>query len=87
LPISFFGYDNSWRNLKRLRWSDFCVAIGRRFRVRPVEGRVTGETRQAIVGERMFEIACLLLEGYRGEFTDMPRAASPVILPDPAGGP
>ena len=89
LPLAFFGYESLWHNLKRLRRTDFHVAIGRPFRVRPVDGRVTGEIRQAIADEIMIQIAKLLPERYRGEYADLP-PATPFhlqFLPELAGGP
>jgi len=75
LPLGFFGYENLWRNMKRLRRSDFHVAVGRPFRVRPVDGRVTSETRQAIADQIMYQIALLLPDHYRGEYADRSRAS------------
>jgi 1-acyl-sn-glycerol-3-phosphate acyltransferase len=89
LPLAFLGYESLWRNLKRLRRMDFHVAVGRASRVRPVEGRVTGEIRQAIADEIMMQIARLLPERYRGEYADLPRAAPFHLqfLPDLAAAP
>jgi len=89
LPLAFFGYESLWRNLKRLRRTDFHVALGRPFRIRPVEGRVTGEIRQAIADEIMIQIARLLPERYRGEYTDLPRTAPKHLrfLPEFAAAP
>jgi 1-acyl-sn-glycerol-3-phosphate acyltransferase len=68
LPLAFFGHIDVWRNLKRLRRTDFHVAVGKMFRVRPVSGRVTREIRQAIADEIMIQIARLLPQPYRGEY-------------------
>ena len=79
LPLAFFGHVNLWHNLKRLRRTDFHVAAGRMFRVRPVLGRVTGELRQAIADEIMIQIARLLPEAYRGQYAGQV-TAEPVHL-------
>jgi 1-acyl-sn-glycerol-3-phosphate acyltransferase len=75
LPVGLYGYEHLWRNMARLRRTDFKVAIGRPFRVRPVDGRVTSEIRQAIADQIMYQIALLLPDHYRGEYADPPRAS------------
>lgn len=75
LPLGFYGYVDLWRNMARLRRTDFHVAIGRPFRVRPVQGRVGSEVRQAIADQIMYQIAALLPESYRGEYADLSRAS------------
>jgi len=79
LPMAFFGHEQLWHNLKRLRRTDFHVAIGRSLRVRPVSGRVTGEVRQAIADEIMGQVARLLPERYRGAYAAH-AVADPVYL-------
>jgi 1-acyl-sn-glycerol-3-phosphate acyltransferase len=75
IPVALYGYEHLWRNMARLRRTDFHVVIGRPFRVRPVNGRVTSETRQAIVDQIMYQIASLLPDHYRGEYADRSRAS------------
>jgi 1-acyl-sn-glycerol-3-phosphate acyltransferase len=75
LPVGLHGYEHLWRNMARLRRTDFRVVIGRPFRVRPVSGRVTSETRQAIADQIMYQIASLLPDRYRGEYADRSRAS------------
>jgi 1-acyl-sn-glycerol-3-phosphate acyltransferase len=75
LPLGFYGYEDLWRNMGRLRRSDFRVAVGRPFRVRPIDGRVTSEVRQAIADQIMYQIASLLPDHYRGEYADRSHAS------------
>jgi 1-acyl-sn-glycerol-3-phosphate acyltransferase len=75
LPVGLHGYEHLWRNMARLRRTDFRVVIGRPFRVRPVSGRVTSESRQAIADQIMYQIASLLPDHYRGEYADRSRAS------------
>ena len=89
LPLGFYGYENVWQNMRRLRRTDFRAAIGRPFRVRPVQGRVTPEIRQAISDQVMVQIALLLPEYYRGEYADSSRASTShleFLPPADAGG-
>jgi 1-acyl-sn-glycerol-3-phosphate acyltransferase len=75
LPLGFYGYEHLWRNMARLRRTDFHVVVGRPFRVRPVPGRATSEMRQAIADQIMYQIAALLPEAYRGAYADRSRAS------------
>jgi 1-acyl-sn-glycerol-3-phosphate acyltransferase len=87
LPVGLHGYEHLWRNMARLRRTDFRVVIGRPLRVRPVNGRVTSETRQAIADQIMFQIASLLPDHYRGEYADRSRASESYLefLPEVEG--
>jgi 1-acyl-sn-glycerol-3-phosphate acyltransferase len=74
LPIAHWGGENYLRNLKRFKRTDFYVRIGEPFKLK-VEGlKVTGEMRQQIADEMMYEIAKLLPEEYRGEYGDLSKA-------------
>jgi 1-acyl-sn-glycerol-3-phosphate acyltransferase len=85
LPVGLHGYEHLWRNMARLRRTDFKVTIGRPFRVRPVQGRVTPEIRQEISDQVMYQIALLLPDHYRGEYADPSCAVtSRLELPPPA---
>jgi 1-acyl-sn-glycerol-3-phosphate acyltransferase len=65
-PVAFYGYENFWANFKRLRRSDFHLAVGKPFYLK-LEGELpTREVRQAITDEIMYKIAELLPEKYRG---------------------
>jgi 1-acyl-sn-glycerol-3-phosphate acyltransferase len=75
LPLGFYGYEDLWRNMARLRRTDFHVVIGRPFRVRPLEGRATPAIRQAIADQIMCQIASLLPERYRGEYAEPSRGS------------
>lgn len=70
IPIAHWGGENYRNNLKRLRRTDFHVRIGRPFHVRTEDAKVSGEVRQQIVDEMMFELAALLPQEYRGEYAN-----------------
>lgn len=61
IPVGFYGYENFWHNLKRLRRTDFHVSVGKPFRI-CLKGDMpmNRETRQAITDEIMYKIAELL---------------------------
>ncbi len=80
IPIAHWGGENFMKNLKHLRRTDFHLRIGEPFRLN-VEGvKVTGEVRQQIVDEMMYELAKLLPEEYRGEYADMSKATSQYLV-------
>ncbi len=80
IPIAHWGGEVYLKNLKRFKRTDFHIRIGEPFRI-DVEGvKVTGEMRQQIVDEMMYELAKLLPEEYRGEYSDMSRTTSQYLI-------
>ena len=68
------------KNLKRFKRTDLHIRVGEPFRLN-VEGvKVTGEVRQQIVDEMMYELAKLLPEEYRGVYGDMSKATSQYVI-------
>ena len=85
IPIAHWGGEVYLKNLKRFKRTDFHIRIGEPFRIN-VEGvKVTGEMRQQIVDEMMYELAKLLPEEYRGEYSDMSRATSQYLIKQKRG--
>lgn len=80
IPIAHWGGEAYLKNLKRLKRTDFHIRVGQPFKVN-VEGvKVTGEIRQQIADEMMYELAKLLPEEYRGEYCDMSKTTSQYIV-------
>ncbi len=80
IPIAHWGGEVYLKNLKRLKRTDFHIRVGEPFTIN-VEGvRVTGEIRQQIVDEMMYELAKLLPEEYRGVYSDMSKATRQYIV-------
>jgi 1-acyl-sn-glycerol-3-phosphate acyltransferase len=70
IPIAHWGGEDLMKNLKRFKRTDFHLRVGEPFKLN-VEGvKVTGEIRQQIVDEMMVQIAKLMPEEYRGEYSD-----------------
>ena len=68
------------KNLKRLKRTDFHIRIGEPFKIN-VEGvKVTGEIRQEIVDDMMYELAKLLPEEYRGVYSDLSKATGKYLV-------
>ena len=69
LPVSFFGYEDFWTNLKHLRKTPFHVAVGKPFRIKMGENAVSRDVRQAVTDEIMCKIAELLPDKYHGYYS------------------
>jgi 1-acyl-sn-glycerol-3-phosphate acyltransferase len=68
LPVGFFGYENFWKNLKRLRRTEFHMVVGEPFRLKLSGISLSRDVRQAVTDEIMYKIAELLPEKYRGHY-------------------
>lgn len=69
MPAAYWGGEAFWDNLKRLRRTDFHIAIGPAYRV-VVDGPVNQSVRQAVADEIMIQIARLLPPAYHGVYAD-----------------
>lgn len=74
LPVAYYGGEQFWANLRRLRRTDFNVRVGRPFTLDAHGQRVTKEMRQQMVDEIMYQIARLLPPEYRGYYADLSAA-------------
>lgn len=68
IPVGFYGYENFWDNLKRLRRTEFTMVVGEPFQLNGNCDFRSKEVRQAVTDEIMFKIAELLPESYRGHY-------------------
>ncbi len=71
LPIGYFGGERYPENLKRLRRTDFHLAVGRPFRLVTRGAVLTPEVRQQMVDEVMYQLAAILPEAYRGKYAQL----------------
>jgi 1-acyl-sn-glycerol-3-phosphate acyltransferase len=69
LPIAHWGGESFGANLKRFKRTRFQVRVGRPFRLETRGMRVTGAVRQAMADEAMRQLAALMPESYRGEYS------------------
>jgi 1-acyl-sn-glycerol-3-phosphate acyltransferase len=74
MPVVHTGGEDFKRNLARLRRTDFKLIVGNPFHIEFGTGKVTSEIRQAIADEIMYQMAALLPEKYRGEYSDLSAA-------------
>ncbi len=83
-PIACYGGEVVWDNLRRLRRTDFHIIVGQPFRLDAGGIRTTGQVRQRMTDEIMYQLAGLLPPAYRGVYADM-SAATETYLRFPTG--
>lgn len=71
IPVAHWGGEVFLANLKRLKRTDFHIRVGEPFKLNVSGLKVTGEIRQQIVDEMMYQLAALMPEKYRGEYSDL----------------
>ncbi len=84
LPVAYYGGELFWRNLPRLRRTDFHIVVGQPFYLDPDGVKVTRQVRQQMVDEIMYQVAALLPPAYRGVYSDL-SAATEAYLRFPPG--
>jgi len=80
LPVAHWGGEKLMGNLKRFKRTDFHIRLGQPFKVETGGVKVTGEIRQQIVDEIMYEIAKLLPAEYRGVYSDLSQATGKFLV-------
>jgi 1-acyl-sn-glycerol-3-phosphate acyltransferase len=84
LPMVYYGGELFWRNLARLRRTDFHIVVGQPFYLDAGGVRVTRQVRQQMADEIMYQMAALLPPDYRGVYSDL-AAATETYLRFPPG--
>ena len=84
LPVVYYGGELFWRNLPRLRRTDFHIVVGQPFYLDAGGVKVIRQVRQQMTDEIMYQIAALLPPAYRGVYSDL-AAATETYLRFPPG--
>lgn len=74
LPIIHHGGELFWRNLRRLRRTDFHIVVGQPFYLDAGRVKVNRQVRQQMADEIMYQMAALLPLAYRGVYSDLAEA-------------
>ncbi len=82
LPIAHWGGEKHLGNLIRFKRTHFHIRVGEPFKLNTAGVKVTGEVRQQIVDEMMCQLAILMPEEYRGEYSNMSRSTQKYIKRD-----
>ncbi len=75
LPLAHWGGEKLSANLRRLRRTDFHIALGQPFHL-DTHGQAVRQVRQHIVDEMMYRLAALLPPPYRGYYADLDKATT-----------
>jgi 1-acyl-sn-glycerol-3-phosphate acyltransferase len=71
LPVVHHGGELFWRNLARLRRTEFHIVVGQPFHLEAEGVKVTRQVRRQMIDEIMFQMAALLPPGNRGVYSDL----------------
>jgi 1-acyl-sn-glycerol-3-phosphate acyltransferase len=78
-PVTYFGHEHFWRDIKRLRRSKMTIRVGKPFRIDLNGQERKKETLQHIADAIMLEIAKLMPEEYHGFYANMTSPGSQYI--------
>lgn len=82
LPVVYYGHEDFWKNLKRLRRTPVRVVVGEPFKLNIKGIALSREVRGQVVDEIMYQLAALLPEEYRGEYSDLNKATEEYLVFD-----
>jgi 1-acyl-sn-glycerol-3-phosphate acyltransferase len=71
LPLVHHGGELFWRNLARLRRTDFHIVVGQPFYLEPGDMKVTRQVRRQMTDEVMYQMAALLPARNRGVYAHL----------------
>lgn len=74
IPLAHWGGENFKSNVKKFRRTDFHICVGDPFFIKTNGEKIDKNTRQVIVDELMYQLAALLPEEYRGEYSELENA-------------
>jgi 1-acyl-sn-glycerol-3-phosphate acyltransferase len=73
-PVAHWGGENFGKNVKKFKRTDFNIRVGPIFYLDAHGERVSKEIRQQMADEMMYQLAKLLPESYRGEYSNLENA-------------
>jgi len=75
LPVVYYGHEELWSNIYRLRRTDFHINVGQPFTLDSGGARVSKEVRRQMADEIMYQLAKLLPAQNRGYYADLAKAS------------
>ena len=73
-PVVFYGGESYWKNLPRLKRTDFRIAVGNPFYLDTKGESLSRQVAQEMTDEMMYQLAALLPSSYRGLYSDFNKA-------------
>ena len=86
LPVVYYGGELFWRNLTRLRRTDFHIVVGQPFYLDAGGIKAARQARQQMTDEIMYQLAALLPPAYRGVYSDLAAATEAYLRFPPGAG-
>jgi 1-acyl-sn-glycerol-3-phosphate acyltransferase len=83
LPISHYGGENLWKNLRRFKRTPFKLRVGNQFTIDLHGERMNKEVSQQVVDEMMWQVAALLPPFYRGYYSNLDQATEKYLHFEP----
>jgi 1-acyl-sn-glycerol-3-phosphate acyltransferase len=80
LPISAYGHQEFWENLRRLRRTDLTIRVGTPFMLNAHGEGLSRSVREQMVDEIMYQLAALLPSEYRGVYSDLSKATTQYLV-------
>ena len=74
IPVAHYGSENFWKNMKKFKRTNFKIRVGKPFFIEPGDTKITGKVRKDLLFSIMVQLAKLLPEEYRGEYSDIESA-------------
>jgi len=84
MPISFYGYEDFWNNLKHFKRTDFHVAVGDPFHLNLNGNGLSKDVREEVTDEIMYKIAELLPAKYLENYPNAYQKTYKYIVSDNA---
>lgn len=80
IPVGHWGGTHFGTNIKKFKRTKITTKVGRPFRLKTTNGRVSKEARQQIADEMMYQVAKLLPEKLRGAYSDLSQATEEYLV-------
>lgn len=82
MPVVYYGHENYQKDLKRLRRANFNIVVGNPFKLNLKGIALSRDVREQVTEEIMFQLASLLPEEYRGEYSNLHQASEEYLVFD-----
>jgi 1-acyl-sn-glycerol-3-phosphate acyltransferase len=76
MPIGYYGNENFSQNIRRLKRTEFNIAVGNPFRLNARGEVLSRHVREQMTEEIMYQLSALLPPQNRGVYADLNKATS-----------
>jgi 1-acyl-sn-glycerol-3-phosphate acyltransferase len=82
MPVVYYGHENYRKDYKRLRRPNFKIVVGNPFKLNLNGIALSRDVREQVTEEIMFQLASLLPEEYRGQYSNLYQASEEYLVFD-----